>query len=66
MDFPDECPSEPAYSDDWDKSLGTIDKAQSAIAFTKDRWNLVEGATKSIWLGVPIFKKRVWDFQFSI
>ena len=32
-----ECPSDPTYSNNWDKLLGTLDKTQSAIAFTKDR-----------------------------
>ena len=32
-----ECPSDPAYSDDWDRLLGGLDKTQSAIAFTKDK-----------------------------
>ena len=54
-----ECPSDPAYSDDWDRLLGGLDKTQSAIAFTKDKRNLIEGATKSIRFAVPIFEKRV-------
>lgn len=58
------CPSEPVYSDDWNKLLATIDKAQSVIAFIKDRQNLIEGATKSI--GFEVFSKRVCEFQLSI
>ena len=54
-----ECPSDPAYSDDWDRLLGGLDKTQSAIAFMKDKQNLIEGATKSIQFAVPIFEKRV-------
>lgn len=61
-----ECPSEPVYSDDQDKLLATIDKPQSVIAFIIDRQNLIEGATKSVWFEVPIFKERVCEFQLSI
>ena len=60
-----ECPSDPAYSDDWDRLLGGLDKTQSAIAFTKDKQNLIEGATKSICFAVPIFEKRVHFSAFA-
>lgn len=60
-----DCPNEPAYAEDWERTLATLDRAQQSIAYTKDRRNLIESLTKSLRFGAPIFEKRVSDVIIS-
>lgn len=60
-----DCPDEPAYAEDWERTLATLDRAQQSIAYTKDRRNLIEPLTKSLRFGAPIFEKRVSSTIFA-
>lgn len=58
-----DCPNEPGYAEDWEKTIATLEKFQTLISFTKERKNLIEPATRSIKFGAPIFEKRVCFFN---
>ena len=60
------CPHEPAYSEDWEHMLTTLDKVQNTIASTNSKRDLVDTSTRSLRFGAPIFTKRVLVFLSQI
>lgn len=41
-------PHEPAYSEDWERMLTTLDKVQNSIASTNSKRDLVDTSTRSL------------------
>ena len=54
------CPNEPGYTEDWEKTIASLEKFQALISFTKKCRNWIDTATWSIKLGAPMFKKQVF------